>query len=373
MPRLQEILNQSAEKGLSLQKDSGEMPRGSNGPWNDQETPVRNTAHWTITFLETYRSTGDERFLEAGRKSAAYLLREELRPEGETFKCRTNPEKDRCNGLIGQAWIIEALSKAHEVLEEENYHETAVELFLKHPFDPLTGLWKTVEINGEVLGFDTTFNHQLWFAAAGSLLEDEEVNRQVDRFMERLDANLSLHSNGLVRHKLSADMKPGEVLEALKGKRFDVAELKFKELYRIWDRGDEKKAELTERAVGYHSFNMYGFALLYQAYPENRFWETDKFRETVEAIDSEEYRAEVEENMYSYPYNPPGIENAFALQKFGKSGEKLREWLEKQFNKTFDFETCLMERRASDRETCSARIYEATRLKDMELELNDHE
>lgn len=373
MPNLQEILIQSAENGLKLQQDTGAMPHGNNGPWKDEETHVRNTAHWCITFLKTYELTQKERFLDAGEKAADYLLRDELRPEGETYICRTNPEKDRCNGLIGQAWIIEALSEAYQVIGKEEYHETAVEVFLRHPFDDKLGLWKTVEIDGEVLGYDTTFNHQLWFAASGSMLENNKVKKQVDRFMERLEDNLSLHESGLVQHKLSANLNTRELLEALREKRFELINLKLKNLRRKWKK-DRKSERLIKRAIGYHSFNMYGFALLNQAYPDHPFWETRKFRECLKAINSDNYRLNIEDNMYGYPYNPPGIENAFALQTFDKgSEEEAKEWLEKQFEETFNFETGLMEKRASDKETCSARIYEATRLSDGDLELNINE
>lgn len=36
----------------------------------------------------------------------------EARPMAATFWHRKNPEKDACNGLIGQAWTIEALTMA---------------------------------------------------------------------------------------------------------------------------------------------------------------------------------------------------------------------------------------------------------------------
>lgn len=372
MPNLQEILTRSAEKGLKLQQDNGTMPNGNNGPWQDEETHVRNTAHWCITFLKTYELTEEEKFLDAGEKAAEYLLKDELRPDSETFRCRTNPEKDYCNGLIGQAWVIEALSKAYQVTGKDDYRETAAEVFLKHPFDERLGIWKTVEVDGEVLGYDTTFNHQLWFAATGSLLENEEIKAQVDRFMERLEDNLSLHKNGLVQHKLSADLNTRELLKALKEKRFDLIDLKIKDLHRRWKK-DGKSDRLVKRAIGYHSFNMYGFALLYQAYPEHPFWKNEKFSEAMKAINSEYYRSQIDDNMYGYPYNPPGIENAYALQAFENDRAEARNWLEKQFNETFDFETNLMEERASDRETCSARIYEATRLSDIKLELDTDE
>ena len=42
-----------------------------------------------------------------------------------TFYCRLNPEKDFSNGLIGQAWVIEALVEAHKLTKEDSYIEKA--------------------------------------------------------------------------------------------------------------------------------------------------------------------------------------------------------------------------------------------------------
>ncbi len=372
MIKLNDVLIKSAEKGLELQEDSGRMPPGSNGPWNDKETPVRNTSHWSITFLRVYEITDDQRFLEAGKKCADFILEDRFRPEGETFQCRINPEKDFCNGLIGQAWVIEALSKAYETTEEEKYHETAVKVFKKHPFDEILGIWKSVDTDGEILGYDTTFNHQLWFAASGSMLKDKEIKKQVNEFMDRLEGNLSIHENGLVQHKLSPNLSLKESIKALKEKRLGTINLKVEDLDRKWKDDSKFRDKVEKRAVGYHSFNMYGLALLNENYPNHSFWKSDKFKETLEAINSEEYKSKVEGNKYSYPYNPPGIENAYTIQTFDElSSGRAERWLEKQFEKTFDFETNLMERKSSDKETCSARIYEATRLSNMELDVNN--
>ena len=46
MIRLWDLIVKSADKGKELQAGDGSMPAGHNGPHNDPETPVRNTAHW---------------------------------------------------------------------------------------------------------------------------------------------------------------------------------------------------------------------------------------------------------------------------------------------------------------------------------------
>ena len=51
---LYDILVKSALAGIALMQDDGSMPNGHNGPYGDPETPVRNTAHWSITFAKAY-------------------------------------------------------------------------------------------------------------------------------------------------------------------------------------------------------------------------------------------------------------------------------------------------------------------------------
>jgi hypothetical protein len=57
-----DIFLRIAEHGLARQDQAtGAMPPGHNGPYQDPETPVRNTAHWIQTYLAANRMTGDER------------------------------------------------------------------------------------------------------------------------------------------------------------------------------------------------------------------------------------------------------------------------------------------------------------------------
>jgi len=81
---LYECLTKSAIKALSLQQKDGSMPAGHNGPYNDLETPVRNTGHWLMTFLKVYEITKEIRFLNAATKALCYLLSKQVRPRDKT-------------------------------------------------------------------------------------------------------------------------------------------------------------------------------------------------------------------------------------------------------------------------------------------------
>src|SRR5690606_20685562 len=116
---LHELLVKSAEKALTLLQQNGAMPPGHNGPYNDPETPVRNTSHWLIIFLKTFAITEDKRFEQAAANCLSYITSSDARPHGFTFWHRTKKGKDSTNGVIGQAWGIEALVEAYKVFGEK--------------------------------------------------------------------------------------------------------------------------------------------------------------------------------------------------------------------------------------------------------------
>jgi len=69
-------------------------------------------------------------------------------------------------------------------------------------------------------------------------------------------------------------------------------------------------------------------------------------------------------------YNVAGIEMAYILKTFKKNSEKLQKyWLEKQFKRNYNFKKSMLCNNTDDSETLSARIYEATRLDNLELNL----
>ena len=360
MMNLYEILLQSANSALSLlNPETGSMPSGHNGSYYDPETPVRNTSHWLITFLKAYSISHQKQFLEAAQRTAAYLCSREARPMKATFWHRKNPKKDTCNGLIGQAWTIEALTIAAEELEMPELIALAEEVFLLHPFNENISLWQRVGVDGSYLTFDMTFNHQLWFAAAGGLLAKYtagEVEARVRCFMDRMD-HFDVYSSGLIRHLVA--------LNKFKWRQRII------ELVNLPKLSQEHK-DLAYKAVGYHSFNLYAFALLKQRYPDHAFWGSTKFKSALSYAQSEPYLRDINDNHYGYPYNPPGFEMAFALEVFLKNNRSEQErWLSKQLHHCYDFNSHMMNRGTKDPVTNAARLYESTRLPNLKVGLED--
>lgn len=197
---------QLADQKLTELSKFGFINGGHNGPYYDNETPVRNSAHWITTFRYCYTLTKDERYKEAVLQCAAFLQSDSARPMSKAFHCRSNPNKDFSNGTIGQAWAIEGLVCAYELLKDKSLLDLAEEVFLLHPFDSQRKVWRIVNVDGSYKQYDPTYNHQLWFAAAGFMIlkhrKSDKIKQQCEAFINAQDQLLRIYSNGLIKHPL---------------------------------------------------------------------------------------------------------------------------------------------------------------------------
>jgi len=372
---LSDFIIKTAEGMFELQNENGSFPAGHNGPYFDPETSVRNSGHWLIIFAKCYELTGDDKFRNKVHEVAEYLCSKDARPNGYSFYHRNKKGKDKCNGLIGQAWTFEALAEATRLLNDGKYALLAEEVFLQHSFNEEYGLWNRLEIDGRILTIDGTFNHQLWFAACASLVEcprNAEIMSRVKRFMDCLPRNLTILKSGLVYHHIERSLEEqitnnftqrakvrrclGSIIKALRSIEW---------LERILNRR-QIKGEIY-RSVGYHSFNLYAFAILKTQFSKHPFWNSTSLRKAVDYMLTDEYRDKIDNNKYGYSYNPPGFEVPYSLDISGNiNKEKLTEisqwWINEQFRRCYNKKTGMMDRNTEDALTHTARIYELCRL-----------
>ena len=361
MGTLHNLIVNSARAGRTmLDETSGMMPAGHNGPYHDPETPLRNTGHWLITFAKAYELTNEDEFLTAVEQTAEYLTQSEHRPSEATFRHRSAENKDQCNGLIGQAWTIEALAVAAETLDKPELYELAEEVFCSHPFDEQIYFWERIDVDGTNLSFDRTFNHQLWFAAAGGLLADEndEIKRQVRGFLEQVDRTMRTYESGLIRHPLDPKVRLSLYVRH---------PAKYRGLMRSRVLGmfqpPNRKNALRSKARAYHGFNLYAFAVLKEQFPKADIWDSPVFNRTIDYVQNETFRKQVDSSNLSFSFNPVGFEIAYALETFDAADRSVRrEWVQRQLTESFDGDSLLMTRDAEDPNTLAARLYEATRL-----------
>lgn len=363
--KLSDIIVRMAEKGVSLQELVGAMPAGCNGPWGDADTAVRNTAHWTITFLKAYELTGLSLFRDAAFRAAEFLVGNAARPMDAAFWCRIGPEKDFSNGLVGQAWGIEALSEAGFKLAVDKYASVAKDVFLLHPFNESLGLWYGLNVDGSRQRINDTFNQQLWLATSGMLIcrfrYDEEIVRRVNTFLSRINENMFVGKDGLIGHGISHCRIYGGGCSAVN--RF---------VQTIADRRRAESDQQHERSVGYHSFNLYAIAMLKRGMVRGvEVPSSEKIDAAIRMVESKSYLTALLDNRYGMGYNPAGFEIAYMVETYfpEKEIERIR-WINMQLENHYEPMNGLMCRNTPDPITLSARLYEATRLKDCEVDVH---
>ena len=349
---------------------------GHNGPYYDEQTLVRVVAHEIFIFAYFFEKTKNQYFLNLMTQNANYLISKEAIPFDKVFYCRKNPHKDLSNGVIGQAWAIEGLVKAYEVLKDKRYFDKAIEIFNNHPFDEKNCVWYTLNVDGSIRGIDKTFNHQLWMAASGfqilSLKDDSEVRRKCESFMRNISELHLIYNCGLIKHPLNISSKKTFFL---KGVRF---------LHRIKKMNFNQTFKYKEN--GYHLFNMYGLALIKKYGGSLDFFDSKMFKKELEYSFSNKLIKWLEEddlskdinsmknikhphmNIYGYPYNAPAFELPLIYQQFSSNvGDKkdlLDYYWQKQVELTYDQSKKGFFRNTEDSITLNARLYEFVRALD---------
>ncbi len=330
---LHELLEQSARAALDLQREDGSFPPGRNGIYDEPETPVRTTSHWLTTLSKVYEITGDEVFAEAANDAADYLLSDEARPYGYTFHSRNAEGKDKCDGLVGQAAPIRGLAWAGSVLGRPELLETAKDVILLHPFDKDLGLWERVEIDGSVLSFDRTLNHQILFAGAASQLaeEYEEVVNTVTRFTAQLESNISLYDDGIIKHYILPPY--GRIVRTVLQEPRHWRLLANDVLSNIYSYLSSRK----QKEIGYHPVNLLGLAQLKLNLAATGSWSGMGTELPIEEICATNTISQVAEYDGSYGAMTPGIDIALALQVLRDADvARVQYWLERDFRQKFD-------------------------------------
>ncbi|MDQ8206012.1 hypothetical protein QEH52_00695 [Coraliomargarita sp. SDUM461003] len=358
--QVRSLITTLSEAALSRQASDGSMPSGCNGPYGHSETALRNTGHWLLLWLAVFRWSGDERYEQAAASALDYMRSPQHRPNQANWLQREQLGKDRCNGVIGAAWTIEALLGAYQHYKYDDLLSTVVDVWSQHKFASDTSLWHRLEVDGRIQKIDQTFNHQLWFAAAISPLAAlgiEGVLGQLKCFMDGLEANFTCHRSGVIRHRVR--MKWLDYI-------FDSGTIphRLHERYKQIKSGARRGLDPEKRDVGYHAFNLHAFAKLKLVFPRHPFWDSAPFQRALQYAGSEAFiQGIANDNPYAYGYNPVGFEMAVALREFVPDSEIVqREWIARQLDCLGGRECAQYGENTDDPETARARIYEALEL-----------
>lgn len=361
--KILDILKNTADVAIKNQAPNGAFPAGHNGPYFDNETPVRCTAHYLYLLANLFSTTKDEKYKLASLAAINYLKSREARPNNKTFHCRNKLGKDKCNGLVGQAWVIESLVKASEVFDSEDCYALAEECFLLHPWVTGMGVWRRVEIDGNILSIDTTFNHQLWFAMAAAMLHKTPVAQERAKiFLDAIVTNVELYDNGVVFH----DSQLGKLRNYLYlGPKIFLAQIKSLFIKLI------TKNKLYYKSVGYHGFNLFALAQLKKLLPNEVVWNKNLINRVLKVTETDKFIFDLVNSEFGYFYNLSGLEIAYALNVFNEDKDKIQRWIDRQFEYAGEKNSCSLTKNVLDTNTALARIYIAGNLYDFRVSFND--
>lgn len=367
MTRVNSLIIQAAGSGMGLQAADGAMPAGCNGPHNHIMTAARNTSHWSVLFLEAYRLTGQSRYAWAGQRALELLLSAPLRPTGGAFWHRKHPGRNSVNGLIGQAWTMEALAFGAHVLNRPAYRDAALEVFDLHPFDSSSGLWWRIELDGRPARLEDTLNQQIWFAAAACLVANSpqangtELLEAVDAFLDGACGHVSVNRHGLLPLAVNARQRLSEkAVSWYRGLRAD---------------GQARRA----KEEAYHLFALCGYAQLCRARPDHRFWHQAGFLTALRRPFRANFLGKLKENRFGFAYNVPGFELPYVYEVFRNRidgpdvMQQVRWAFDHQLARHLDTSSGLLRRSTQDPDTLSARLYELYRLSATTRDLLDRQ
>jgi len=372
-----DILIRTANSAIKEIESKSFFVGGNNGPRNQKETPVRKVSHWLVVFCKLYKKTSNKKYSKFAVILKDYLMSKKSRPYGYTFYHRDFSNGDSCNGVIGQAWTLEALIWYYDTFKDVDVRILINKIIEFHSFDKKLGIWNRMDINGsKKRGFDTTLNHQIMFAgvlALGASFNAINNSNQVQIFLDRLKNNIELHTNGrfkmrINKYNMLKNLRIINFIRLTKTYSFFRRLLLFDKKYLIKARELEKNEKEIE--IGYHAFHQYGLSYLYKFNPSHEIWDNKKIKKALLYSLSKDYIDDVFKNKYGYGYNPPGIEISFIIETFNNflvknSLEKksfielnVKKLLKKQMLLTFDFSKSLMNINEYDKITYSSRIYE---------------
>lgn len=338
--------------------DAGHAPKGCNGPYKNNDTPIRNTSHWAVTYSALYQIFKEEKYFNIINRFANYLLDSTNYGISGAAICRKNAADDT-NGVIGQAWVIEGLLACYDITKNENLFDRAISVFDSQELSVETGLWKIRCSDGRNIGYDYVYNHNLWFSAAGSQILDrkniQNVRKKILIFLNHSKTTYGVQPSGCLYHLINLNVG-------------FIGNIKFSAKKVLTDFNISKFKDINYLEKGYHLFDLYGFALLMNQFSDHPALNSAKLKKAITYGAGKHFLNSLGAigkplNRYSYPYNSPAFEYPYITSVLGVGcDEKIAEkMLEIQFTELFDEKRMLFLNKNEDPDTLTARMYELIR------------
>ena len=314
-----EYMRRAVDSRLGPFLEAGHATAGHNGPHGHPDTPVRNTGHYLCALSYLYKETGDGIYSEAADAFARYLYDMQSKTASGAIQCMLGGGFDKMNGLIGQGWTIEALLRYHSVFGDDRALAVAERIFHAQRYDYSAHLWHRTDLDGGDLGIDPTYNHNIWFAACAAplvgLAGDDEAERMIiDLLTEGAARDFKVDGEGLLKHSVSLANKNTRDAETKRAIKKALRPLKFL---------NPRKLDYKYMEYAYQVFDMYGFCILEEAYPDLPLFHSDEYRRAASlALNYPRLNKELAQkggglNVYGYPYNSLAFEWPYVARHFG--------------------------------------------------------
>lgn len=372
MLRQEKYLHYIAELYYSKFNDLGHAIPGHNGPHGHIDTAVRNTAHYLIIYLFLYKCYGIKKYFRLAIKFADYLCYMQAQSKSGAIQCMSTNKFDHLNGLIGQAWVIEALVYFYNYTKSEREIECAKNIFKSQHYNFDLHAWERIELDGTNIGVDITYNHQVWFLAIASQLHDYYPDLGIDKIAhdfltEGIRRDFRVYSNGELYHAININEDFISLKKIIKIMATPIRKL------------NPKKLDIHYINKAYHIYDIYGFSMLYDRYGDLPFFTSPKYKKAVEhAKDINNYnernnvnaylKTGYDFNVYSYGYNSPAFELPYVAIKNGFDSDELNNYLyDIQERLMYDEQTGIMCLNNHDIETWNAKTYEIVRYLELKI------
>lgn len=355
-----ELLVKKADEVAPFIHENGFAPKGCNGPYCNQDTSLRNSAHWFIVFQYLAKLCKADKYREVAELLMNYLLDDSNYGLNGAPLCREDEHTDNVNGLIGPAWVAEAFIYAYQSLGRVEYLKKAFSILNSAAFQSTEKMWEIIDTNGKNWGIDRTLNHQVWYAAIckellyigeGLISGTEKMESEVEQFIGHLPWIMRSYPNGVFLHiaRMSGNIKYAAKYYLKATLRFLMGNLKVNSSWNLFYQLEE----------GYLSFDVYGFAILKQYAPELVFEKSGAVMKAAKLCQSEKFISHLvkSSNKYAFAYNSPLYEYAYIRRMFTCA-----------LNATIECETLLTDHNKVlgtqsfyDENTLNARCYELIR------------
>lgn len=337
-------LSSARNLSVRISREMELFPGGTNGPHGALETPVRNTCHWMVALLRAFRCFGERSHFEQAMRLRAWLLaRDNPFSRYPTFQMRSARGADAVNGVIGAAWLLEALHELVITAGDEAAKQRGNDLCAAHAFSS-QGAWHRCDPIADRYSIDYTYDHQAWFAAAAA----DWGGAGAEAARTFLDA---LHRGAL-------EVRPdGRVAHLFRSRAPRALALRVR--YQLRERA--RPGTQAELEHAYQLYSLFPLARLERHFPAHPLFASAKLRRAL-AYCTVDRLLSLRANRFGYAYNAPGLELPAVFRAFSESmplcAEEVAAVMDDQADFTLDPRTGLHTRNTPDPLTLSARVYE---------------